>query len=85
MQWRPWVTTLEEGLEVLGGEDDTALLDQGLAASPELDALDSAVSAQRRAFAAAQRVFYAPTVGLSADISQILAKDEGGGPDLGGD
>jgi outer membrane protein len=97
MRWRPRVTTLEHGLEVLGGSVEAALLDtpygfselvpllleQGIAESPELTALDSAVAAQQRAHTAARRVSYAPKIGFSAQLDQIVAKDEGGGTDLG--
>ena len=97
LRWRPRVTTLEQGLEVLGGSAEAAMLDtpngfselvpllleRGLAASPELIALDSAVAARRRAHTAARRVSYAPTVGFSGQIDQFVAKSEGGGVDLG--
>jgi len=97
LEWRPRPPGLEEGLRVLGGVDTAPLLDnpngfdqltndllgQGLAASPELAALDAAIAAQHRAFAAAKRRYYAPDVALAAGVDQIVAKYEGD-DDLGG-
>jgi outer membrane protein TolC len=95
--WQAGVPDLEEGLCVLGGAGEAPLLDtpsgydrlnemlleRGLAASPELAALDAAIEAQKRATTAARRETYAPTVGLAAQVDQIAVKSEGGGLDLG--
>jgi outer membrane protein TolC len=97
LEWEPRVPGLSEALAVLGGAEDAVLLDtpngfdqlttklveQGLAGSPELAAIDSAIAAQERAFLAARRASYVPTVGLSAELDQIVAKSEGGGLSLG--
>ena len=46
------------------------------------NALDSAIAAQQRNYTAAKRRYYAPDVGLSAALDQIVAKHEGS-DDLG--
>lgn len=90
LQWSPLAPGLDEGLRVLGGVDTAPMLDnpngfdqlttdllaQGLAASPELAALDAAIAAQHRAYTAAKRRYYAPDVALAAGIEQIVAKNE---------
>jgi len=91
LQWRPRTPGLDEGLLALGGVDTAPLLDnphgfvqlttdlleQGLAASPELTALDAAIAAQHRAYTATKRRYYAPDVALAAGVDQIVAKYEG--------
>jgi outer membrane protein TolC len=52
------------------------LVKEGLANSVELRRLDAAVAAQERLLASANRSFWAPTAGLSGEVTQFLA--EGG-------
>ena len=96
-RWSPKDPETVAALEILGGANDAALLDTpdgydrlsttlvatGLERSPELAALDAAITAQERGFKAAKRASYAPTVAAKADVGQILAKDTTGGLDLG--
>jgi outer membrane protein TolC len=97
LQWQPAAPDLTQGLNVLGGADQAAMLDtpngfdylvttlveQGLAAAPELAAIDSAIGAQERAYLAARRAHYMPTAALAAGVEQIGAKSESGGLDFG--
>jgi len=96
-RWNPKEPEIAPTLRTLGGERDATLLEtpdgydrltmilvnQGLERAPELSALDAAIAAQERAFKAAKRASYAPTVAARADVNQILAKDTSGGLDLG--
>jgi outer membrane protein TolC len=75
---------ITSGGRIFGYQDNPAdfrilrefLAEVGLASSPELHALDSAIAAQRRALLAARRSFWAPTAAIQADLVQDLA--EGG-------
>jgi outer membrane protein TolC len=58
------------------------LVDEGLAASPELGRVDAAIAARERAQAAARRAFWLPTVGLQGEVSHLLAEDGAGSEDL---
>ena len=96
-RWSPRQPEIDPTLETLGGAEDADLLDtpdghdrlastlltKGREQAPELAALDAAIAARERAFRAAKRAYYAPTVAAKADVSQILAKDTSGGLDLG--
>jgi len=96
-RWNPKEPEIAPTLRTLGGERDatlletpdgydrltTSLVNLGLGRAPELAALDAAIAAQERAFKAAKRASYAPTVAARADVNQILAKDTSGGLDLG--
>lgn len=96
-RWDVQQPEIETAVKVLGGGDDVALLTtpdgydrlsvdlvaETTAQAPELAALDAVIAAQERGFKAAKRASYAPTVGLQADVSHILAKDATGGLDLG--
>ncbi len=96
-RWDPREPEISAALQTLGGELDAALLEtpdgydllvsslvtRGLDRAPELAAIDAAITAQERAFNAAKKAYYAPTVSARADVNQILAKDTSGGLDLG--
>jgi len=97
-RWQPARPDLDVALAILGGAGEATLLDSpngydhltmtmieaGLEAAPELAALDAAIAAQERLHAAARRATYTPTFGVQGDLAHVLAKDEEGGPDLGG-
>ena len=72
-------------LESLEGYDRllTSLVEEALEKAPELAALEAAISAQERGFEAARRASYVPTVGVEAELNEIVAKDTDRGPDLG--
>ena len=96
-RWGAQQPELPAALDALGGADAVALLEtlegydrllsslveEALEKAPELAALEAAISAQERAWQAARRASYAPTVGLEAELSEILAKDTDRGVDLG--
>jgi len=96
-RWQAQRPELEAALGQIGGAGDAVLLDtpdgfdrligtlvdEGLAAAPELAALDAAIAAQERVYTAARRAAYAPTVGFEAELARIFAKDEDAGLDLG--
>ncbi len=54
------------------------MVDEGLAAAPELRALDAAIAAQRRAVAAARRASWVPTIGLQASLDERLSRSGAG-------
>jgi outer membrane protein TolC len=56
------------------------LVAEGLAASPELAALDAAIRAQERAVSTARRAYFAPTVALSGNLTERL--EQGGAGDI---
>ncbi len=51
---------------------------EGLAVSPELQAVDEQIAAQERALTAAKRAYWAPTFGLQAAWDVILSRDGAG-------
>jgi outer membrane protein TolC/ABC-type uncharacterized transport system substrate-binding protein len=60
------------------------IVEQGLLAAPELQQLNAAIQAQRRALVAAKRAYWAPTLGLQADFDEVLSKEgAGSAPGLG--
>ena len=97
ISWQPTSRGLDVALEALGGAEDAELLsnpdgyamlierllEATLERSPELAALESVLAAQERVELAARRASYLPSIGLQADLSHILAKDDTGGLDLG--
>jgi outer membrane protein len=54
------------------------MVEQGLGASTELEALDEAIAAAQRALLATRRQLYIPDFLLSAEVGQILAKSGAG-------
>ncbi|MFQ5349077.1 MAG: TolC family protein, partial [Thermoanaerobaculia bacterium] len=54
------------------------MVEEGLAASPELQALDAAITAQRRAVTAARRTYWVPTIGLQAGLDERLSRSGAG-------
>jgi outer membrane protein len=88
---------LAGALEVLGGEHQAPdlqtsegyrrlsveLVQTALNAAPELSALDSVIAGQERVLEVAKRQNAVPTVAAQGTLSHILAKDAGGGVDLG--
>jgi outer membrane protein TolC len=50
------------------------MVEEGLAASPELRRLDAAIAAQRRLLTAAQRVYWVPTIGFRATLEERLSR-----------
>ena len=54
------------------------MVDEGLAASPELRRLDAAIAAQRRAVTAARRAYWVPTIGLQAGLDERLSRSGAG-------
>ena len=63
------------------------MVEDGLANSPEIRALDAAIAAQERALTSARRAFYLPTVALRGDVTGNLARGGAGSEfdALGGD
>jgi len=68
------------------------MVEEGLAASPEIRVLDAAISTKKRELSSASRSFWSPTIALQAEISNLF-KEGGAGatsalsdlpPDLGG-
>jgi outer membrane protein TolC len=54
------------------------MVDEGLAASPELRQLDAAIAAQRRAVSAARRAYWVPTLGFQAGLDERLSRSGAG-------
>ena len=54
------------------------MVEEGLAASPELRGLDAAIAAQSRALTAARRAYWAPTIGLQAGLDERLSRSGAG-------
>lgn len=52
------------------------MVEEGIASSPELRALDAAIAAKEREFRSASRSFWLPTIALQAEIASLF--DEGG-------
>lgn len=59
---------------------------EGQAASPELQALDAALAAERRAGSAARRAFFLPTLTLQGSLSDVVSRGGAGAtpPSIGG-
>ncbi len=54
------------------------MVQDGLTAAPELLRLDAAIAAQERALKAAKRAYWAPTIGLRADLDERLSRSGAG-------
>ena len=54
------------------------MVDEGLAAAPELRRLDAAIAAQRRAVTAARRAYWVPTLGFQAAFDERLSRSGAG-------
>ncbi len=50
------------------------LVKNGVAASPEIKAIDAALAAQRRFVKSTKRAYYAPTIGLQASLTHIVGR-----------
>ena len=59
------------------------MVDEGLAASPELRRLDAAIAAQRRAVTAARRAYWVPTLGFRAGLDERLSRSGAGSEPAG--
>ncbi len=51
------------------------LVEEGLAAAPELRGLDAAIEAQKRILVATKRDFWLPTFSLQGNVTELLAED----------
>ncbi|MDY6838209.1 MAG: TolC family protein [Thermodesulfobacteriota bacterium] len=59
------------------------LVEQGLAAAPELRRLDAAIEAQKRILLATKRAHWLPTFSLQGNVTELLAEDGEGQRDDG--
>jgi len=50
------------------------LVKRGVAASPEIKAIDAAIDAQKRLVKSTKRAYYAPTLGLQASLTHIIGR-----------
>lgn len=55
-----------------------AVVQAGLAASPEMREIDAAIAAQQRFVLSARRAYWAPTIGLEASFEEILDRSGAG-------
>jgi outer membrane protein TolC/ABC-type uncharacterized transport system substrate-binding protein len=62
------------------------MVSEGVAASPEIQALDAQIGAQRRIGTAARRSFFLPTLSLQGGASDVFSRGGAGSqvPDIGG-
>ncbi|MCZ6776182.1 MAG: TolC family protein [Ignavibacteria bacterium] len=54
------------------------MVQEGVAASPELKQLDAAIAAQERALTSANNAFWAPTIALQGDVTNIFSRSGAG-------
>jgi len=54
------------------------MVQEGVSAAPELQQLDAAIAAQKRAKAATSRAFWVPTVALQAQLSNVFSRSGAG-------